>query len=68
MIAAASLSRSAVKAEYLQAKKEGTMPAYGEAAVFSEKAAPSTQTREAVKAEYFEAQKAGTLPANGERG
>ena len=38
---AASLSRSAVKAEYLQARKDNSQPAFGEAVVFSTTADPT---------------------------
>jgi hypothetical protein len=62
-----ALSREQVRADYIQARAEGSLPAMGDAPVFYVKAAPSTLTRDAVTAEYVAAQKAGTLPAQGDR-
>jgi hypothetical protein len=61
-----ALTREQVRAAYLQARAEGTLPQVGDGAVVYVKPAPSTLTREAVMAEYFAAQKAGTLPQVGD--
>jgi hypothetical protein len=66
--ASSTLTRAAVKAEYIAAQKAGTLPANGELANVQGNFAPSTLSREAVKADYLQARKAGTLPTSGERG
>lgn len=62
-----TLSRDAVRADYLEAMKNGTLPRNGEG--YTGPALPEankTLTREAVRAEYFAAQKNGTLPRTGQ--
>jgi Domain of unknown function (DUF4148) len=62
-----AMSREQVRAEYNQARANGTLPAKGEGqTAAAPKVAPSTLTREAVRADYYAARAAGTLPANGE--
>ena len=56
------LTRAQVRAEVLQARANGTMPASGDGDVVMVKLSPSTLTRAAVKADYLQAQKDGTLP------
>jgi hypothetical protein len=60
------LSRTQVRAAYLDARANGAVPAYSESASVQQQSAPSTVTRAAVKADYFAARKAGSLPAIGE--
>lgn len=62
-----SLTREAVRAEYLAAQKNGTLPLNGER--YAGPATPGTPhalTREAVRAEYFAARNHGHLPRLGE--
>jgi hypothetical protein len=61
-----TLTREQVRAEYFQARAEGSLPQVGEGQLNNIKSAPSTLTREAVMTEYFAAEKAGTLPQVGE--
>ncbi len=64
---AGALSREQVRAEYNQARTNGTLPANGEGqTAAAPKAIASTLTREAVRADFYAARAAGTLPANGE--
>ena len=63
-----ALTREQVRAEYFQARAEGSLPPVGERQLNNVKSAPSTLSREAVMAEYFAAEKTGTLPPVGERG
>ena len=63
---AGALTREQVRADYLQARAEGSLPPIGEGQVVNAKSAPSTMTREAVMAEYLSAKKAGTLLPIGE--
>lgn len=55
------LTRAQVIAELMQAKKDGTIPAWNSEAYPLESAKKSTLTREEVKAEYFRALKSGEL-------
>ena len=61
-----ALTREQVRAEYTQARTNGTLPATGEGLIGYVKPSASTLTREAVQAEYFAARMAGTLQPNGE--
>lgn len=61
------LTRAQVRAEYLQARKDGTLPRYSEA----NEPTPITSsglTRDQVRAEYFQALKDGTLIQYSEAG
>ncbi|MDO8449289.1 MAG: hypothetical protein Q7T10_10845 [Rhodoferax sp.] len=60
------MTREAVMAEYLSAKKAGALLPIGEGQMVQLESAPSTLTREAVKTEYQAAKKAGNLPQIGE--
>ncbi len=61
------LTREQVRAEYNQARANGTLPVNGEGqTAVAPKAATSALSREAVRADYYAARAAGTLPANGE--
>jgi hypothetical protein len=62
----APFSRAQVRAEVLQARANGTMPASGDFTAFPATSAPSTLTRQAVTADFLQAQKAGTLPFKGD--
>lgn len=62
-----ALTREQVRAEYNQARANGTLPVNGEGqTAAAPKVASSTQTRDAVRADYFAARQAGTLIPNGE--
>lgn len=63
-----ALARTTVKADYLRAKKAGTLQVSGEVPVATETSLVSSMSRSAVKAEYKQAQKAGTLPPAGNLG
>ena len=62
----APLSRAQVRSEVLQARANGTMPAFGNVTVTQVTSTPSTLTRDAVKSDFLQAQKAGTLPYKGD--
>ena len=57
-----ALTREQVRAAYLQARAEGTLPQADNGQVIYVKPAHNSLTREAVTAEYLAARKAGTLP------
>ena len=62
-----AMTREQVRAQYNQARANGTLPANGEGqTAVAPKVAPSTLTREAVRAEYYAARAAGTVPPTGE--
>ncbi len=61
-----TLTRAQVQAEYLQARKNGTLLVSGEADVNPSKDNVSTLSRAQVQAEYFQARKNGMLPVSGE--
>jgi hypothetical protein len=62
-----AVTREQVRAEFNQARANGTLPANGEGqTAIAPKVAPSTLTRQAVQAEYFAARAAGTLAPTGE--
>lgn len=62
-----TLSRSDVRAEFIQAAKQGTLPAVGEAVSSSVIAVlPSNKTRADVNGEYLQAKREGSLPQIGE--
>ena len=61
-----SLTREQVRAEFLAARANGTLPPNGEGQVLTAERSSSTQTRESVQADFFAARKAGTLTPNGE--
>lgn len=65
--APSTANRADVKADLINARKAGTVPANGEGYKAREQAVPSSSTRAAVKADFLQAQKAGTLPLMGER-
>lgn len=61
-----ALTREQVRAEYAEARANGTLPPNGEGQINHVKPATSTLTRAAVQAEYFAARAAGLLPPTGE--
>ena len=65
-----ALSRAQVRAEYNQARADGSLIPNGEVQIATPRATPRAAgtplTRAAVRADYFAAREAGTLPANGE--
>ena len=63
---AGAMTREQVRAEYNQARANGTLPVNGEGQAVVTKATRSELTRDAVRAEYFAARAAGTLPPTGE--
>ena len=65
--APSTANRADVKADLINARKAGTLPANGDAYKAREQSVPSSSTRAAVKADYIQAQKAGNLPLMGER-
>lgn len=65
--APSTANRADVKADLINARKAGTLPANGDAYKAREQSVPSSSTRAAVKADYIQAQKGGNLPLMGER-
>ena len=63
---AGAMTRSQVRAEYNQARANGTLIPNGEGQSVVTKATRSELTRDAVRADYFAARTAGTLPPTGE--
>ena len=59
-------SRAQVRAEYNQARADGSLIPNGEAQIATARVTGTSVTRAAVRADYFAARQAGTLPANGE--
>ena len=63
---AGAMTREQVRAEYYQARADGSLIPNGEDQTVVAKVTRSGLTREAVRADYFAARQAGTLPPTGE--
>lgn len=61
-----ALTREQVRAEYIQARADGSLIPNGEGRNVVTKATRSELTRDAVRADYFAARQAGTLPPTGD--